>query len=116
MYRHGMSPITRGFQGRRREADDRLPPGQYLTDGFPVLSAGPTPPTPLDEWTFRIEGGDEPVSWTWDEFVALPRETPHVDIHCVTRWSKLDTDWEGVSVDTLLDAVDHDAAYALVFA
>ncbi len=115
MYRHGMPPITRGFEGRRRDADDRLPPGQYLTDGFPVLSAGPTPHTALDQWTFRIEGGAEPVSWTWDEFLALPAEEPHVDIHCVTRWSKLDTDWRGVSVDTLLDAVDHDAAYALAF-
>jgi DMSO/TMAO reductase YedYZ molybdopterin-dependent catalytic subunit len=112
-----MALVSRGFRGRRRDdaPPGRLPPGQYLTNDFPVLSAGPTPRTPLDEWTFRIEGGSEPVSRTWEEFRALPSETVTVDIHCVTRWSKLDTTWEGVSVDTLLEAVDHDAAYALAF-
>ena len=80
-----------------------MPPGQYLTDDFPVLSAGPTPHTPLEEWTFTIEGGAEPVSWSWDEFRELASETTTTDIHCVTKWSKLDTVWEGVSVDTLLD-------------
>jgi DMSO/TMAO reductase YedYZ molybdopterin-dependent catalytic subunit len=108
-----MSFISRGFTGRRRDPDlaGRVPPGQYVTGDFPVLSAGPTPHTPLDQWTFTIEGGAEPVSWTWEEFLALPRETPTVDIHCVTKWSKLDTTWEGVSVDTLLERVEHDAAY-----
>jgi DMSO/TMAO reductase YedYZ molybdopterin-dependent catalytic subunit len=103
-----MSPISRGFHGRRRDdADpDRLPPGQYLTPDFPVLSAGPTPHTPLDEWSLTIHGAvDEPVSWTWDELRALPSETFTVDIHCVTKWSKLDTTWTGVSVDTLLEGV-----------
>jgi DMSO/TMAO reductase YedYZ molybdopterin-dependent catalytic subunit len=57
-----------------------------------VLSAGPTPHTPLDEWSFTVSGAvDQPVSWPWDEFIALPAETPTVDIHCVTKWSKLDT-------------------------
>ena len=92
-----------------------MPPGQYLTDDFPVLSAGPTPHTPLEEWTFTIQGGDEPVSWTWDEFRPSRARRSRVDIHCVTKWSKLDTAWEGVSVDTLLDGVEHDAAYALAF-
>ncbi len=112
-----MSVFSRGFEGRRRgEAPDhRLPPGQYLTDGFPVLSAGPTPSTRLEDWSFGIEGGAEPASWTWEEFRALRSEEVTVDIHCVTRWSKLDTAWQGVPVDTLLDAVDHDAAYALAF-
>ena len=112
-----MGFVSRGFKGRRRDEgpEGRVPPGQYLTDDFPVLSAGPTPETPLDRWTFTIEGGAEPVSWTWDEFQALPSEDLTVDIHCVTRWSKLDTDWQGVSVDTLLEAVDHEAAYALAF-
>ena len=110
-------PFSRGFQGRRRDDADaaRLPPGQYLTPGFPVLSAGPTPHTPLEEWSFAIEGGAEPVSWSWDELQALEHETFTVDIHCVTRWTKLDTTWEGVAIDTLLEAVDHDAAYALAF-
>jgi DMSO/TMAO reductase YedYZ molybdopterin-dependent catalytic subunit len=113
-----MSFVSRGFRGRRREPDDdssRLPPGQYLTDGFPVLSAGPTPHTPLEEWTFSIGAGDDRKTWTWEEFRALPSETVTVDIHCVTRWSKLDTTWEGVSVDTLLDQVEYDAPYVLAF-
>jgi DMSO/TMAO reductase YedYZ molybdopterin-dependent catalytic subunit len=108
--------VSRGFRGRRREGPaDRVPPGQHLTDDFPVLSAGPTPHTPLEEWTFTIQGGAEPVTWSWEEFRALPSETVTVDIHCVTRWSKLDTVWEGVSVDTLLDHVEHDASHLLAF-
>src|ERR671928_393186 len=106
-----MPPISRGFRGRRRaEADSaRLPPGQYLVPDFPVLSAGPTPHTPLQEWTLSIDGAvDEPLTWSWDEFLALPAETFTVDIHCVTKWSKLDTRWEGVSVDTLLEQVELD--------
>ena len=112
-----MSPISRGFHGRRREAADsaRLPPGQYLTHDFPVLSAGPTPHKALAKWTFSIEGGREPKSWTWSEFQALPAETVTVDIHCVTRWSKLDTTWRGVSLDVLLDTVGYDHPYALAF-
>jgi DMSO/TMAO reductase YedYZ molybdopterin-dependent catalytic subunit len=72
-----------------------------------VLSAGPTPHTPLDEWSFLISGAvGEPVSWTWKEFLALPTEMITVDIHCVTKWSKLDTSWKGVSVDTLLSNIE----------
>ena len=86
---------------------ERVPPGQYLVDGFPVLSAGPTPHTPLDEWSLTIHGAvDEPVSWSWEEFRALPAETFTVDIHCVTKWSKLGTTFRGVSVDTLLEAAE----------
>jgi DMSO/TMAO reductase YedYZ molybdopterin-dependent catalytic subunit len=109
-----MSPISRGFTGRRRAAADpsRVPPGQYVTGDFPVLAAGPTPHTPLQDWSFTIRGAvDEPVSWTWDELIALPAQTITTDIHCVTKWSKLDTHWRGVSVDTLLDAVDTEAEY-----
>ena len=110
--------ISRGFTGRRRDAGDqaRIPPGQYLTRDFPVLSAGPTPHVPLDDWSFTIDGAvDEPVSWSWQEFLALPTETPTVDIHCVTKWSKLDTTWRGVSVDTLLDGVTTAADFGLVW-
>src|SRR5690242_21866181 len=109
-----MSPVSRGFLGRRRPVVDpsRVPPGQYVTADFPVLSAGPTPHTPLDEWSFTIDGAvDEPVSWPWAEFVDLGSETPTVDIHCVTKWSKLDTTWRGVSLDTLLGAVATEGAY-----
>ena len=109
-----MTP-TRGFH-RRREANDRLPPGQYLERGFPVLSAGPTPRTPLEEWTFSITGEvDEERSWTWEEFQALPKETPTVDIHCVTTWSKFDTSWAGVSVDTLLEGIEPLGGYVTAF-
>jgi len=114
-----MSPVSRGFHGRRREpagAQGRVPPGQYVTDDFPVLSAGPTPRTALDRWTFSIrQDGSTTRSWSWEEMRALPAERVTADIHCVTRWSKLDTEWEAVSVDTLLDQVDHDAGYVLAF-
>src|SRR3954468_17665848 len=108
-----MSPLSRGFHGRRPTVDaTRVPPGQSVTRDFPVLSAGPTPHTPLDEWSFTISGAvDEPVSWPWEEFTALPAETPTVDIHCVTKWSKLDTAWKGVSIDTLLDGVHTEGTY-----
>jgi DMSO/TMAO reductase YedYZ molybdopterin-dependent catalytic subunit len=109
-----MTPVSRGFLGRRRPVEDpsRIPPGQYLTSDFPVLSAGPTPHTPLDEWSFTIHGlVEEAVSWPWEEFLTLPAETVTVDIHCVTKWSKLDTSWRGVSVDTLLEHVNTEAEY-----
>ncbi|MEA2274011.1 MAG: hypothetical protein QOI98_2719, partial [Solirubrobacteraceae bacterium] len=87
-----------------------MPPGQYVVDDFPVLSAGPTPRTPLADWGFTIDGAvDTPASWTWEELVALPSESFTVDIHCVTKWTKLDTGWTGVSVDTLLDGVGTEA-------
>ena len=93
-----------------------MPPGQYVTTGFPVLSAGPTPRVALDEWTFSIRGEvDEPRSWSWNELQALPREDITVDIHCVTKWSKLDTDWAGVSIDVLLDGVDTAAEHVLAY-
>jgi DMSO/TMAO reductase YedYZ molybdopterin-dependent catalytic subunit len=76
---------------------------QYLVDGFPVLSASPTPRTPLEEWDFSIEGEvDEPKRWTREEFRHLPSKEVTADIHRETKWSKLETRWEGVSVDTLL--------------
>jgi DMSO/TMAO reductase YedYZ molybdopterin-dependent catalytic subunit len=113
-----MGVFSRGFRGRRRDdvPSDRVPPGQYVTDDFPVLSAGPTPHTPLEEWDFRIVGEvDEPVRWSWDEFRALPSETVTKDIHCVTKWSKLDSVWDGVSLDTLLEGVETAAEYTTAF-
>lgn len=110
--------FSRGFHGRRQEPEDasRLPPGQYLVRDFPVLSAGPTPHTQMDQWDFSLSGEvDQPRRWTWSEFRALPSEMITRDIHCVTRWSKLDTMWEGVSVDTLLDGVEYDAEYVVAF-
>jgi len=110
--------FSRGFRGRRKPSDTsgRLPPGQYLERGFPVLSAGPTPHTQLSAWDFSLVGQvDQPKRWSWDEFRALPRETVTKDIHCVTKWSKLDTHWEGVSLDTLLAQVTYDASYVIAF-
>jgi DMSO/TMAO reductase YedYZ molybdopterin-dependent catalytic subunit len=113
-----MPPISRGFHGRRSDdaAAARLAPGQYLTPDFPVLSAGPTPHQPLEAWTFEIRGEiAAPRSWTWEQFTALPSERITRDIHCVTKWSKLDTVWRGVSIDTLLEGVDTTAGYVLAF-
>ena len=104
-----MPPISRGFRRRRPPVADpsRLPPGQYVTSDFPVMSAGPTPRTPLDQWSFRVDGAvDGVLRWSWADLLALPQETITVDVHCVTKWSKLDTTWTGVSVDTLLDGVE----------
>ncbi|TMR00847.1 sulfite oxidase-like oxidoreductase [Actinomadura soli] len=109
-----MGIVSPGFHGRRRESAGGLPPGQYLTNDFPVLSAGPTPRIPQDEWEFTVttESGRE-HRWTWREFLDLPSETPQVDIHCVTKWSKLGTEWQGVSLDVLLADVETEADYAL---
>ena len=109
--------ISRGFRGRRGPTDDaRLPPGQYLESSFPVLSAGPTPRTLLSEWDFTLVGEiDEPLRWTWEQFLALPSEKVTRDIDCVTKWSKLGTTWRGVSVDTLLGGVETSAEHVLAF-
>jgi DMSO/TMAO reductase YedYZ molybdopterin-dependent catalytic subunit len=112
--------VSRGFVGKRRggtEKAQRIPPGQYLTEDFPVLSAGPTPLLSLDRWTFKMEGlVKEKVSWTWGEFLKLPSQTFVVDISCVTKWTHLDMRWEGVSVDTLLEHVELDRKAAFVTA
>ena len=104
--------VSRGFVGRphaQAAQAGRVPPGQYLTGGFPVLSAGPTPRVPLETWSFSIEGLVRgPVSWSWADFTALPARDWTVDISCVTKWTKLDTKWHGVSVDDLLAAVEVD--------
>ena len=104
-----MGFVSRGFRGKRRDdaAPGRLPPGQYLTNDYPVLSAGPTPRLDLDKWTFSITGEiDSPKNWTWKEFTALPTEMVTKDIHCVTKWSKFDTGWKGVSLDLLFKDVE----------
>ncbi|MEQ1942779.1 sulfite oxidase-like oxidoreductase [Mesorhizobium sp. VNQ89] len=97
---------TRGFTGRRsgsEETRERLPPGQFLEHGFPVLSAGPTPRVRIEDWTFTLKDGVRPVkSWNWAELNALPQSKMTRDIHCVTTWSKFDTAWEGVMIDDIL--------------
>ena len=110
--------IARGFKGRAGETaralTERIPPGQYATQDFPVLSAGPTPRTSPERWDLSISGEmAAEVQWTWDAFRKLPRDTVTVDVHCVTKWSKLDTVWTGVAVDTLLKGMHLDAPPAL---
>ncbi|WP_435748777.1 sulfite oxidase-like oxidoreductase [Microbacterium sp. PMB16] len=103
------------FGGRRREENPDLPPGQHLTDGFPVLSAGPTPQIETEDWAFviRTETGVT-HRWSWDELLALPSEDITVDIHCVTSWSKLGTGWRGVSLDTLFADVETSLEFVMV--
>jgi DMSO/TMAO reductase YedYZ molybdopterin-dependent catalytic subunit len=108
--------ISRGFRGRQvaPEIAARIPPGQHLEEGFPVLSAGPTPMVDLATWDLRVDGEVEtPRTWTWDAFLRLPQESFTVDIHCVTKWSKLDTTWQGVSLDLLLEGRDPAARYLI---
>ena len=114
-----MGLITRGFRGRPSAdaVSGRVPPGQYVTGDFPVLSAGPTPNVQQDEWQFEITGQvDDRRAWTWQEFMALPSEEVTVDIHCVTKWSKLDTTWRGVSIDTILKGIPTAAEFAVAHA
>jgi DMSO/TMAO reductase YedYZ molybdopterin-dependent catalytic subunit len=100
-----MIMVTRGFASRSHSAEhaDRIPPGQSLTEGFPVLTAGPTPRVLLADWSFTLKVGPRPVKvWTWEEFNALPQTKMTRDIHCVTKWSKLNTPWTGVLIDDVL--------------
>jgi len=110
-----MGVVSRGFHGRPRRDDSRLPPGQYLTEDFPVLSAGPTPRVHTDQWEFTIttETGTR-HSWSWAELLALPSEEPTVDLHCVTKWSKLATTWRGVPLEAFFEDIETVADFALV--
>ena len=113
--------VSRGFVGRRVSgpAGDRVPPGQHLVSDFPVLSAGPTPHIPLDAWSFELRGlVRTPVRWSWEEFRRLPRREFTVDISCVTKWTKLDTRWTGVSIDTILEHAEllPEARFVIAFA
>jgi len=84
---------------------ERVPPGQYVTLDFPILSAGPTPHTPLEQWSFALQHGKQRLAeWSWAQFDTLPKTQIEVDIHCVTKWSKLDTRWRGITIDALLEA------------
>jgi DMSO/TMAO reductase YedYZ molybdopterin-dependent catalytic subunit len=110
-----MATISTGFSGRHggENAPD-LPPGQYETYDFPVLTAGPTPRVPLDNWRLELTGaGGVARSWSWQEFLALDAEQVEVDIHCVTRWSKLGTSWTGVPIDTLLEETSLDGDFVI---
>lgn len=110
-----MPIVSPGFTGRRQSPDVQLPPGQYLTEDFPVLTAGPTPRVPTDRWEFTVstEAGQKDT-WSWQQLIELPAEKITTDIHCVTKWSKLRTRWKGVSLDVLLEDVETAADFALV--
>jgi len=109
-----MAVISRGFTGRSREHNPELPPGQYLTADFPVLSAGPTPDIDTADWKFGIRTDDSTLhTWSWEELHALPIEDIDTDIHCVTRWSKFGTSWRGVSLDTLFADVSTSDRYVM---
>jgi DMSO/TMAO reductase YedYZ molybdopterin-dependent catalytic subunit len=109
-----MAIISRGFGGRRREEAEPLPPGQYLTEDFPVLTAGPTQYVEPEDWTLTLTTDtDEQQTWSWQDLMALPSEDVEVDIHCVTRWSKLRTAWRGVPVDAFLEDVESTADYVM---
>jgi DMSO/TMAO reductase YedYZ molybdopterin-dependent catalytic subunit len=110
-----MSIISRGFHGRRPSPDRKLPPGQYETSGFPVLSAGPTPRVRRENWELTVTTEDGTRhTWDWASLMALPSENPTVDLHCVTKWSKFGTKWSGVSLDVLLADVETEAEHTLV--
>ncbi len=100
-----LGPLERRKKEEELRRQGRVPPGQSLTEKFPVLHYGPVPPFNPQTWDFRVWGAvEQEARWNWEEFQQLPRTTVQMDIHCVTRWSKFDTDWEGVSVRSLVDA------------
>jgi DMSO/TMAO reductase YedYZ molybdopterin-dependent catalytic subunit len=89
---------------KQMQQEGRLPPGQSLTKKFPVLHYGSIPPFDPGIWQFKIWGEvEEKVSWNWDEFQQLPMTEITLDIHCVTRWSKFDTTWKGISIPSLIE-------------
>ncbi|MER7944391.1 sulfite oxidase-like oxidoreductase [Streptomyces sp. NBC_01685] len=109
-----MGSFSPGFHGRTPSFEGRLPPGQYPTESFPVLSAGPTPQMRKEDWSFTIKTEEGRTHrWDWDEMMSLPQEDVTTDIHCVTRWSKFDTVWRGVSLDTFLADVKTNAPYVV---
>ncbi len=96
------------FEKPTPDQGDRVPPGQYLAKGFPVLSYGETPQISTDEWLFKVWGLVESRSFDWSDFMNLPQQDFTADFHCVTRWSKLDVQWTGVKVTDFLDAINLD--------
>lgn len=109
--------INKGFKPKREANPQRLPPGQYETKDFPVLSLGPTPHVYKNEWSLRITGLAKPVEWNGEELLKLPPTHWTKDLHCVTKWSKFDTKWTGVLLDDIIKLVEisPDASHILAF-
>ncbi|MEM9543733.1 MAG: sulfite oxidase-like oxidoreductase [Cyanobacteria bacterium P01_E01_bin.42] len=103
------------FEKPEAEESDRVPPGQYLAKGFPVLTYGETPEVSTGEWQLRVWGSVEPKTLRWDDMMALPQHEFTKDFHCVTRWSKLDVKWKGIKMTDFLDAIaiDPEATHVL---
>src|SRR5215471_14358634 len=103
----GFNFMRRQLNERERAVADRLPPGQYLTEKWPVLHYGGVPKVDLATWTFSVEGlVQQPRTLTYEEFKQLPRREVKADVHCVTRWSMLDSSWEGVPVSEVMKLVE----------
>ncbi|NJL83704.1 MAG: sulfite oxidase-like oxidoreductase [Chloroflexaceae bacterium] len=98
--------IGRFFNKPATEQSDRVPPGQHLTKGFPVLTYGPTQEINLDNWELRVWGLAAPKTFTWEDMMALPQQEFTEDFHCVTRWSKLDVKWTGIRIADFMAQVD----------
>ncbi|MBC7881623.1 MAG: sulfite oxidase-like oxidoreductase [Anaerolineae bacterium] len=96
------------FKKPRNENDGRVPPGQYLTNGFPVMTYGRTPKIEREDWRLKVHGLAQEKEFTWEQFMALPMNNFTIDFHCVTRWSKLDVQWTGVKVTDFLNEIQID--------
>lgn len=94
--------VGKYFKKPDPQQGDRIPPGQYLANGFPVLSFGETPMVPTDQWSLKVFGLATPQTFTWQDMMALPQSEFTADFHCVTRWSKLDVKWTGIKVTDLM--------------
>ncbi len=108
--------LSRRKREKEMQQQQRLPPGQSLTEKFPVLTYGPNPKFDPNTWDLRVFGSvQREMAWDWEEFLALPTVTVTTDIHCVTRWSKFDTTWEGVLFSDFvkLFGVTDDAKYVI---
>jgi DMSO/TMAO reductase YedYZ molybdopterin-dependent catalytic subunit len=90
------------------EDSERVPPGQHLTKGFPVLTYGAAPQVNIDTWEFKISGLATAKTFTWDDMMALPQHEFTADFHCVTRWSKLDVKWTGIKITDLMQLIEVD--------
>ncbi|WP_373530247.1 sulfite oxidase-like oxidoreductase [Nostoc sp.] len=100
------------FQKPEKEESERVPPGQHLANGFPVLTYGETPQVVTEEWEFRVLGLAKPATFSWLDFMALPQHEFTADFHCVTRWSKLDVKWTGIKVTDFMGLIELDPKVA----